>query len=80
MVFVVGKESVGPHFGRMRAEFWAATGGGGGSGRKWARPYVVPAKAGTYTLCHRDLALEVETFSNNERSGVWVPAFAGTTR
>src|SRR5467141_210298 len=43
-------------------------------------PEVVPANAGTHTPCRRFLALRVETVHNNERCGVSIPAFAGTTR
>jgi hypothetical protein len=41
---------------------------------------VVPANAGTHTPCPIVLDDEAETFCNNTRKGIWVPAFAGTTR
>src|SRR5260370_30221174 len=33
-----------------------------------------------YSAASRSWAVEVDTFSNNQRRWLWVPAFAGTTR
>jgi hypothetical protein len=41
---------------------------------------VVPANAGTHTPCPIILDDGADTFCNNNRQGLWVPAFAGTTR
>src|ERR1700704_4892843 len=63
---------------------WAAAGRCAGTGREPVlvhriTPGVVPAKAGTI---RRGLSIETRcstTSLSNERRGVWVPAFAGTT-
>jgi hypothetical protein len=44
-----------------------------------SQTHVVPANAGTHTPCHPDEAQTTDTFYNNDRRGLWVPAFAGTT-
>jgi hypothetical protein len=42
--------------------------------------HVVPANAGTHTaLCPR-LEQVADSFRNHNGRGVWVPAFAGTTK
>ncbi len=39
---------------------------------------VVPANAGTHTPCAIVWTV-ADAFCNNQRQGLWVPAFAGTT-
>jgi hypothetical protein len=41
---------------------------------------VVPTNAGTHTPCPIVLHDRAETFRSNTHQGLWVPAFAGTTR
>jgi hypothetical protein len=41
---------------------------------------VVPANAGTHTPRTLILSSDVDAFLHNEGQGLWVPAFAGTTR
>jgi hypothetical protein len=41
---------------------------------------VVPTNAGTRTPCPIVLHDRAETFRSNTHQGLWVPAFAGTTR
>ena len=40
---------------------------------------VVPANAGTYTPYPTVFGNEADAFGDNQRQGLWVPAFAGTT-
>src|SRR5713101_9735943 len=44
-----------------------------------ASPRVVPANAGIHTPCPIDLNDGAEAFRNNQRQGLWAPAFAGAT-
>src|SRR5713226_9099656 len=44
-----------------------------------ASPRVVPANAGIHTACRIDLNDGAEAFRNNQRQGLWAPAFARAT-
>jgi len=49
----------------------------------WRADYnldVVPANAGTHTARTPVFGAVVDAFYCNERQGLWVPAFAGTTQ